>query len=91
MEEPDIITLIVTPQDALALNWAMRVGAPLTFTLRAPNDSEVTETTSVTLQYLIDNYSVTIPTKLPYQLEPRVDEIVEPRLSNDQPAPQPQQ
>jgi pilus assembly protein CpaB len=90
-EKPDIITLIVTPQDALALNWAMKVGAHMTFTLRAPNDGEVTETTSVTLQYLIDNYNVTIPTKLPYQLEPRVDELVTPRLSNDQPAPQPQQ
>lgn len=91
VQKPDIITLIVTPQDALALNWAMRVGTPLTFTLRAPNDSEVTETTSVTLQYLIDNYDVTIPTRLPYQIEPRVDEIVTPRLSNDQPAPQTQQ
>jgi Flp pilus assembly protein CpaB len=90
-EKPDIITLIVTPQDALALNWAMKVGAHLTFTLRAPNDSEVTETTSVTLQYLIDNYNVTIPTKLPYQLEPRVDELLTPQLSNDKPASQPQQ
>jgi Flp pilus assembly protein CpaB len=90
-EEPDIITLIVTPQDALALNWAMKVGAHLTFTLRAPNDSEVTETTSVTLQYLIDNYNVTIPTKIPYQLEPRVDELVTPQLSNDKSASETQQ
>jgi pilus assembly protein CpaB len=90
-EKPDIITLIVTPQDALALNWAMKVGAHMTFTLRAPNDSEATETTSVTLQYLIDNYDVTIPTKLPYQVEPRVDELVTPRLSNDQQSSQPQQ
>lgn len=89
-QKPDIITLIVTPQDALALNWAMNVGAHMTFTLRAPNDSEATETTSVTLQYLIDNYNVTIPTKLPYQLEPRVDELVTPKLSNDQ-SPQPPQ
>jgi pilus assembly protein CpaB len=91
VEDPDIITLIVTPQDALALNWAMKVGAHLTFTLRAPNDSEATETTSVTLQYLIDNYDVTIPTKLPYQLEPRVDELIKPQLSNDKPPAQPQQ
>jgi pilus assembly protein CpaB len=91
IEDPDIITLIVTPQDALALNWAMKVGADVTFTLRAPNDGEATETTSVTLQYLIDSYDVTVPTKLPYQLEPRVDELVQPQLSNDRPAAQPQQ
>jgi hypothetical protein len=69
----------------------MKVGADVTFTLRAPNDGEATETTSVTLQYLIDSYDVTVPTKLPYQLEPRVDELVQPQLSNDRPAAQPQQ
>jgi pilus assembly protein CpaB len=91
IEEPDIISLIVTPQDALALNWAMKVGAHMTFTLRAPNDTEATETTSVTLQYLIDNYNVTIPSKLPYQLEPRLDELVSPELESDNQPIQPQQ
>ena len=33
VEPPDIITLIVTPQEALALNWAMKVGADLTLSL----------------------------------------------------------
>ncbi len=85
---PDIITLIVTPQEALALNWAIKVGADLTFTLRAPNDGEETETTSVTLQYLLDTYEITIPTKLPYGMEPRLESLIIPELPNDQsPAP----
>jgi len=91
IEPPDIITLIVTPQEALALNWAMKVGADLTFTLRAPNDGEVTETTSVTLQYLLDTYEITVPTKLPYGMEPRLDELIVPELPNDQPPAPPQQ
>jgi pilus assembly protein CpaB len=86
--KPDIITLIVSPQDALALNWAMKSGVDLVLTLRAPGDTTLTETTSVTLQYFIDNYNITVPTKLPYGLEPAVDEIVEPVLPNDQTKPQ---
>jgi pilus assembly protein CpaB len=82
--KPDIITLIVSPQDALSLNWAMKSGVDLLLTLRAPGDTTLTETTSVTLQYFVDNYNITVPTKLPYGLEPAVEEIVEPVLPNDQ-------
>jgi pilus assembly protein CpaB len=82
---PDIITLIVSPQDALALNWAIKAGADLVLTLRAPNDVEITETTSVTLQYLLDNYDITVPTRLPYGLEPSLDAPIVPELPNDEP------
>jgi len=66
---PDLVTVIVTPQDALALNWATHIGADLILTLRAPGDLTVTETNSVTMQYLIDNYNIAIPSKLPYGTE----------------------
>jgi Flp pilus assembly protein CpaB len=87
---PDIITLIVTPQDALALNWAIKTGTHMTLTLRAPNDTEVTETTSVTLQYLIESYDVTIPTKLPYAQQPPLEGLISPTLLNDRVVPLPQ-
>jgi len=80
---PDIITLIVTPQEALALNYAIRTGADLTFTLRAPEDSSPTETVSVTLQYLVQNYNITVPTRLPYGPSQRLEEPIEPVLPND--------
>jgi Flp pilus assembly protein CpaB len=89
-QPPDIITLIVTPQDALALNWAIKTGTHMTLTLRAPNDTEVTETTSVTLQYLIESYDVTIPTKLPYAQQPPLEDLVSPTLLNDRVVPLPQ-
>ena len=82
---PDIITLIVTPQEALALNYAIRTGADLTFTLRAPEDSSPTETVSVTLQYLVQNYNITVPTRLPYGPSQRLEEPIEPVLPNDTP------
>ncbi|HET7012188.1 MAG TPA: Flp pilus assembly protein CpaB [Anaerolineales bacterium] len=89
---PDIVTLIVTPQDALALNWAVKSGVDLELTLRSPGDTTVEDTTSVTLQYLVDNYDIAIPSKLSYGVEPRIDKIVPPVLPNDTPvaAPAPQ-
>jgi Flp pilus assembly protein CpaB len=80
---PDIITLIVTPQDALSLNWAVKSGVDLVLTLRAPGDNLTTETTSVTLQYLLDNYNITVPTKLQHGLEPALEKPIVPVLPND--------
>lgn len=68
--KPDMVTLIVTPQDALALNYSLKSGAQLTLTLRAPNDVTETETTSMTLQLLIDLYNISVPSRVPFGLEP---------------------
>jgi len=71
---PDIVTLIVRPQDALALNWAVRAGVDLVLTLRSPNDPTaelVLE--SVTLQFLIENYEITVPSRLPFGTVPRLE------------------
>ena len=74
IKPPDIITLIVQPQDALSLNWAMKAGLDLTLTLRSPNDPTLEDDTdSVTLQYLVENYDITVPLKLPYGTEPRLE------------------
>jgi Flp pilus assembly protein CpaB len=86
---PDIVTLIVTPQDALTINWAIKSGVDLVFTLRGPKDDTTTETTSVTLKYLMDNYNITLPSKLPYGLEPRLTAPIKPVLPNDQVVPTP--
>jgi pilus assembly protein CpaB len=81
--QPDIVTLIVTPQDALALNWAMKSGVDIILTLRAPGDTTITDTMSVNLQYLIENYNITVPAKLPYGIEPAPKQPIVPILPND--------
>jgi pilus assembly protein CpaB len=86
---PDIITLIVTPQDALTLQWAIGSGGNLTLTLRSPDDTTATETVSVTLQYLMQTYNVTLPVRLPYGQSLPLTEVVVPVLPNDTPAAQP--
>jgi Flp pilus assembly protein CpaB len=89
VKAPDIVTLIVTPQDALTINWAIKSGVDLVLTLRGPKDDTTTETTSVTLKYLMDNYNITLPSKLPYGLEPRLTTPIKPVLPNDQVVPTP--
>jgi len=85
---PDVITLIVNPQDAVTLNYLLYSGAEFTLALRAYGDDSVEATESATLQFLLDEYNITMPAKLPYGTEPRVNNPELPVLENDiQPAP----
>jgi pilus assembly protein CpaB len=80
---PDVITLIVSPQDAVTLNYLIYGGAQLTLVLRNPNDAETNGTEAVTLSYLLDQYNIPIPVKLPYGFQPAVTELVAPLLGNE--------
>jgi pilus assembly protein CpaB len=70
---PDTITIIVSPQDAVTLNYIIYSGAELTLVLRGSGDTQRVQTEAVTLQYLMDQYNIPLPAKLPYGTEPRVD------------------
>jgi pilus assembly protein CpaB len=70
---PDIITLIVTPQDAVSITYMLYSGVKLTLTLRAPDDTTRAETEAATLQYLLSQYAIPVPAKLPYGIEPRIN------------------
>lgn len=83
LENPDIITLIVTPQDAVTLNYLILNGAQITLALRGAGDDQRVQTEAVTLQYLMDQYNIPVPAKLPYGTEPRVDLLSMPSLPND--------
>jgi pilus assembly protein CpaB len=86
---PDVITLIVSPQDAVTLTYLMYGGAKLTLALRAPDDPSQTQTEAATLQNLLSQYAIPIPAKMPYGFQPRIDYLVEPILRNDIPTPRP--
>jgi pilus assembly protein CpaB len=73
---PDVITLVVSPQDAVTLNYLIYSGAKLTLALRPPNDASVAQIQAVTLDYLINSYQIALPVKLNFGVEPRVDVIV---------------
>lgn len=81
--QPDIITLVVTPQDAVTLSYLIYGNSKLTLTLRGADDQSRVETEAATLQFLLSQYGIPVPAKLPYGTTPRVDELVQPFMPND--------
>lgn len=88
---PDIITLMVNPQDSISLNYFMYSGAVMHLTLRNPNDTSRFDAQSATLTSLLTQYNISLPSKLPYAMQPRIDALVPPLLPNDVVTVQPQQ
>ncbi len=83
VERPDIITLIVPPQDAVTLTYLMYSNAKLTLTLRGLDDETRVDTEAATLQFLLSQYAIPVPAKLPYAIQPQNNELLEPLLPND--------
>lgn len=87
----DIVTLVVTRQDALVLDYANQAfwsgTADLMLVLRSAGDTAQVLTESVTLQYLIDRFEISVPSRQPYGLEPRQDTLTQPPTPEPTPAP----
>lgn len=88
--EPFPITLVVSPQDAVALNYMLLSEINLNLALRNPTDTRPIVTDAVTQQYLMDQKNIPLPAKLPYGLQPRTDKLEMPALGVPTPLP-PQQ
>jgi hypothetical protein len=84
---PDILTLIVSPQDALVLKYFIDSDASFTMALRSAGDFSRVDTESVTLQYAIERFRISVPAQLTYGLEPAIRNLQPPALPND-PLPQ---
>lgn len=80
---PDIITLIVSPQDANTLFYMVYTNVQIMMTLRNPNDQSRSATEAATLQFLLSQYNIPVPAKLPYATQPRIDTLTAPTLPND--------
>lgn len=83
---PDIVTLVVSPQDAITLSYLTYTNAQIQLALRNPSDQSRQATEAATLQFLLSQYNIPVPAKLPYALEPRLDALIAPVLPNDSPA-----
>lgn len=70
---PDTVTLVVSPQDAVTLNYLILAGGRLNLVMRSAGDAQRFSTEPVTLQFILDQYNIPNPAKLPYGLEPRLD------------------
>ncbi len=69
LPEPDIVTLVVSPQDAVVLSYMKKAGVDIILALRNPNNDQVILTDAVTQQYLMDQKNIPLPAKLPFAVE----------------------
>jgi pilus assembly protein CpaB len=74
-KDPEVITLVVTPQDATAIDYMIRTGIELTLVMRGAGDEYVESTQPVTLQFIMDQYNIPYPSKLSYSQYQRLDEL----------------
>ncbi len=70
----DVATLIVSPQDAVTINYLMLSNVTLNLVLRSAGDDQKIDTEAVTLQFVLDQHRIPIPAKLPYGINPRSDD-----------------
>jgi len=80
-EIPDVVSLIVTPQDSVTLSYLVYGGAKITMTLRKVLDASRVATEAATLQFLLSQYNIPVPAKLPYTMQPRVDSLTYPPVA----------
>ena len=88
---PDLVTLVVNPQDSISLNYFVYSGAMLSLSLRRTDDTSRFNAESATLTSLLTQYNISLPSKLPYSTQPRLDVLTPPVLPNDAVTVQPEQ
>lgn len=69
-ERVDVLTLAVTRQDAIALEYAWVSGARINLVLRRAGDTQFVTTEPGTLQYLMERFQIQLPPKLPHGVTP---------------------
>ena len=79
---PETVTLIISPQDSTALTYFMHSPVKFTFALRSASDTTLADTTAVTLEYILEQFRIELPTVLPYGLEPAIRRVDVPALDN---------
>jgi pilus assembly protein CpaB len=73
---PDIVTLAVTPQDALVLLWLRQSGIYNEMALRAAGEDEADHLTeAVTLQYMLTRFNIAVPPKIEFVMATSISDL----------------
>lgn len=72
---PTIVTLAVTPQEAVVLAYYNEARIPITFALRSATDTSLQATTAVTLDFIMNEYGIQLPASLPYSFQPAITSV----------------
>lgn len=71
----DIVTVAVSPQDAVVLAWYIEARIPFTFVLRSAVATALPQTDAVTLDYIMSRFNILVPEKFNYSIEPAIRSI----------------
>ncbi len=72
---PDLVSLAVTPQEAVVLTYFIENKLPMTFALRPANEIGTSNVEQVNLEYVMNTYRIELPRKIPYSVEPAIRSI----------------
>lgn len=82
---PNIITLAVTPQDALVMLWLRQSNIYTELALRAAGEQEADHfTEAVTLQYMLTRFNVAVPPKIEFIMAPSLLEELDATFGVDE-------
>ena len=74
--KPDVVTLAVTPQDALVLVWLRQSGIYSEMALRAAGEENADHLTeAVTLQYMLTRFNIAVPPKIEFVMAPSITDL----------------
>lgn len=93
---PDIVTLAVTPQDALVMLWLRQNSIYSEMALRAAGEENADHLTeAVTLQYMLTRFNIAVPPKIEFVMSPspieQANELSLQQAVTPTPVPQPSQ
>jgi Flp pilus assembly protein CpaB len=80
---PDILVIEVSPEEALAVDYLIRIKADLSYAMRSAGDTTVFNIPSMDLKRLMDDFKIDLPPNLAYGSTPRMDQPFIPVLGND--------
>ena len=89
--KPDLITLVVSPQDALTLNYLMLNNGKINLVMRSAGDQSQLLFETVTMQFILEQYNIPIPSNLetglgiPYNYNTQNYDFEYPVTDEDQP------
>jgi Flp pilus assembly protein CpaB len=75
---PDLVTLVLSQQDALVLKYAKEAGLGIELALRGLDDHNLVNTEAVTMDYMLARFNIPNPPKRPYSIDPTTIKDVTP-------------
>ena len=70
---PEMLILLVDPQQALILEWLKESGVIIRLALRGATDSAPVSTDTVSYEYILTNFNITIPPKVNTVIQPETN------------------